>query len=63
MAMEEEQNTQPDQPKKPGFLSSVALKILMLIVFALLLGMCSIKYMSWICFEDYLKPGGSAQWR
>ena len=46
MAMEEEQNTQPDQPKKPGFLSSVALKILMLIVFALLLGMCSIKYMS-----------------
>jgi hypothetical protein len=47
--MEDEQNKQPDQsesPKKPGFLNTLLLKVLLLIVFALMLGMCTIKYMS-----------------
>jgi len=47
--MEDEKPEQPDQsaqPKKPGRLNTLLLKVLMLIVFALLLGMCTIKYMS-----------------
>ncbi|WP_455366652.1 hypothetical protein [Kaarinaea lacus] len=47
--MEEEKSTQPEQaeqPKKSGRLNSLLLKILMLIVFALMMGMCTIKYMS-----------------
>lgn len=47
--MDEEQNKQPDQtepPKKPGFLNTLLLKVLMLIIFALMMGMCTIKYMS-----------------
>ncbi|MCI0506054.1 MAG: hypothetical protein L0Z73_08060 [Gammaproteobacteria bacterium] len=47
--MEDEQPTQqqqPEAPKKPGILNTLMLKFLMLIVFALMIGMCSIKYIS-----------------
>ena len=47
--MEDEKPKQPDQSeqsKKPGRLNTFLLKVLMLIVFALMLGMCTIKYMS-----------------
>ncbi|HEY5603432.1 MAG TPA: hypothetical protein VIM41_10000 [Gammaproteobacteria bacterium] len=46
--MEDKQNTrpQPEPPKKPGMLNTILLKVLMLIVFALMIGMCSIKYLS-----------------
>jgi hypothetical protein len=46
--MEDEQTTQPKQPeqKKPGRLNMIMLKLLTLFVFALMIGMCSIKYIS-----------------
>jgi|GEM_PF-6882034 hypothetical protein len=47
--MEEEQTKQSDRsepPKKPGRVNTILLKVLMLIVFALMMGMCTIKYMS-----------------
>jgi hypothetical protein len=42
--MSEEQDETPE--KKPGGFYTFMLKVLMLIVFLLLLGMCSIKYIS-----------------
>ena len=41
-----EDKTESPPKKKPGLLNTIFLKVLMLVMFALLLGMCTIKYMS-----------------
>ena len=42
----ENDSEQPKSPRKPGLFDSLMAKVLILIIFALMMGMCTLKYMS-----------------